>query len=39
MDATNYAALGDLYLFEMNWLTKAIEMYERAEALGSYESD
>ena len=32
-DATNYAALGDLYLFEMNWITKAIGWYEKAEAL------
>jgi len=27
------AALGDLYLFEMNWITKAIEWYEQARAL------
>jgi tetratricopeptide (TPR) repeat protein len=32
-DATNYAALGDLYLFEMNWITKAIGWYEKAKAL------
>jgi TPM domain len=31
--AANYAALGDLYLFEMNWLTKAIELYETAASL------
>ena len=27
------AALGDVYLFEMNWITKAIEWYEQAEAI------
>lgn len=32
-DAANYASLGDLYLFEMNWITKAIACYEKAEAL------
>jgi hypothetical protein len=32
-DAANYAALGDIYLFEMNWLTKSIALYEKAEAL------
>ncbi len=31
--AANYARLGDLYLFEMNWLTPAIELYEKAVAL------
>jgi tetratricopeptide (TPR) repeat protein len=31
-DATNYAALGDLYLFEMNWITRAIELFEKAAA-------
>lgn len=31
-DAANYAALGDLYLFEMNWITRAIELYEEAAA-------
>jgi len=31
--AANYAALGDLYLFEMNWLTRAVDLYERAAAL------
>jgi hypothetical protein len=32
-DAANHAALGDLYLFESNWLSKAIASYERASAL------
>ncbi len=32
-DATGYALLGDLYLFEMNWLTPAIAAYEKAERL------
>lgn len=32
-DAAAYAALGDLYLFEMDWLAKSIEMYEKASAL------
>ncbi len=32
-DAANYAALGDLYLFEANWLSKAISSYEKASAL------
>lgn len=29
----NYAVLGDLYLFEMNWLTRAVDLYEKAAAL------
>jgi tetratricopeptide (TPR) repeat protein len=29
----NYAKLGDLYIFEMNWLAPAIELYEKAAAL------
>jgi hypothetical protein len=32
-DAANHAVLGDLYLFESNWLSKAIESYEQASAL------
>lgn len=32
-DAENHAALGDLYLFETNWLSKAIASYETAAAL------
>jgi hypothetical protein len=32
-EAASYAALGDLYLFEMDWITKAIGCYEKAEAL------
>jgi predicted Zn-dependent protease len=36
-DAANYAALGDLYLFEMNWLTQSIAMYQKAEALAPQE--
>lgn len=35
--AANYAALGDLYLFEMNWLTKATELYEKAASLAPNE--
>jgi hypothetical protein len=31
--AANYANLADLYLFEMNWLTRALELYEKAAAL------
>lgn len=31
--AANYAQLADLYLFEMNWLTRALELYEKASAL------
>ena len=31
--AANYARLGDLYLFEMNWLSRAIEQYEKASAM------
>jgi cytochrome c-type biogenesis protein CcmH/NrfG len=31
--AANYAALGDLYLFEANWLSKAIDSYEIASDL------
>jgi len=33
LDAANHAALGDLYLFEANWLSKAIASYERASVL------
>jgi hypothetical protein len=36
-EAANYAALGDFYLFEMNWLTRAIASYEKAEALAPNE--
>ena len=32
-DAATHAALGDLYLFETNWLSKAIASYETAAAL------
>jgi hypothetical protein len=31
--AANYAELADLYFFEMNWLTRALDLYERAAAL------
>lgn len=31
------AALADLYLFEMNWITKATEWYEQAQALAPEE--
>jgi TPM domain len=31
--AASYAELADLYLFEMNWLTRAVELYEKASAL------
>jgi hypothetical protein len=37
-EAANYAALGDLYLFEMNWLTKSIALYEKATALAPNET-
>jgi hypothetical protein len=36
-DAASYAALGALYLFEMNWITKAIAWYERAALLAPNE--
>jgi hypothetical protein len=36
-DAAGYAALGDLYLFETNWLTKSMAMYEKAAALAPKE--
>jgi hypothetical protein len=32
-DAAGYAALGDLYLFESNWQSKAIAAYEKAAVL------
>jgi hypothetical protein len=32
-----YAELADLYLFEMNWQTRAIELYEKASALAPEE--
>jgi predicted Zn-dependent protease len=35
--AANYAELADLYLFEMNWLTRALELYEKASALAPEE--
>lgn len=31
--AANYAELAELYLFEMNWLTPAVDLYEKAAAL------
>jgi hypothetical protein len=31
--AANYAELADLYFFEMNWLTRALDLYEKAAAL------
>jgi hypothetical protein len=31
--ADNYAKLADLYLFEMNWQTRALELYEKASSL------
>lgn len=36
-EAARYATLGDLYLFEMNWITRAISAYEKAEALAPSE--
>jgi len=33
----NYAELADLYLFEMNWQTRALELYEKAAALAPEE--
>lgn len=36
-DAAGYAALGDLYMFEMNWLTKAMSLYESAATLAPHE--
>ena len=38
-DPASYAAIGDVYLFEMNWITKAIAMYEKAEQLAPGEPD
>lgn len=35
--AANYAALGNLYLFEANWLSKAIASYETASELAPAE--
>jgi hypothetical protein len=35
--AANYAQLADLYLFEMNWQTRALELYEKASALAPEE--
>jgi hypothetical protein len=32
-DAANHAALGDLYLFESNWLSRAIASYQNASTL------
>jgi tetratricopeptide (TPR) repeat protein len=31
--AGNYADLADLYFFEVNWLTQALDLYEKAAAL------
>jgi predicted Zn-dependent protease len=36
-EAANHAALGDLYLFEANWLSRAIGSYETASALNPAE--
>lgn len=36
--AANYATLGDLYLFEANWISKAITLYETASALAPGEA-
>jgi tetratricopeptide (TPR) repeat protein len=36
--ATNYAALGDVYLFEFDWVSKAISYYEAASALAPDEN-
>jgi hypothetical protein len=36
-EAANHAALGDLYLFEVNWLSRAIGSYETASALNPAE--
>jgi len=36
-NAEHHAALGDLYLFEMNWLTKSIAQYEKAVTLAPNE--
>ncbi|HEX3397748.1 MAG TPA: TPM domain-containing protein [Steroidobacteraceae bacterium] len=35
--AAGYAELADLYLFEMNWQTRALELYEKAAALAPEE--
>jgi TPM domain len=35
--ATSYAELADLYLFEMNWQTRALELYEKASSLAPEE--
>ncbi len=35
--AKHYAELGDLYFAEMNWITPAIELYEKAAALAPTE--
>jgi hypothetical protein len=32
-DDRRYAALGDLYLFEVNWISRSLEMFERAAML------
>ncbi|MBV8911110.1 MAG: hypothetical protein JOZ89_10150 [Gammaproteobacteria bacterium] len=36
-NAAHYAALGDLYLFEANWISQAIAAYETASALAPLE--
>jgi hypothetical protein len=35
--AAGYAELADLYLFEMNWQTRALELYEKASLLAPEE--
>jgi tetratricopeptide (TPR) repeat protein len=32
-DDRHYAALGELYLFEVNWISRSLEMFERAARL------
>jgi protein involved in temperature-dependent protein secretion len=32
-DSENFAALGNVYLFEINWISRAIENFEKAAVL------
>jgi hypothetical protein len=34
-DARPYASAGELYLFEVNWISRSLEMFERAAAIAS----
>ena len=38
-DDRRYAAVGELYLFEVNWISRSLEMFERAAAMAPQRLD